>query len=205
MILNLFYKPKRHEPMMPVAALEIAAGRISGAVPGELLRQVLIVPRSTLDKFRLAPGDLRENILLDDKEIGPLHDLPSGTVLDINGVRIRLTVHCEPCQRIAHLVSISAIRHYRGYLGTFVSDGTIRLGDAVRSRGVQYERIPYELKDRIVWYLGKQAQPVEVTRLVRDIGLPLAACRAVPNIVKGIPHADKMIIYKNRARARPQK
>jgi len=181
------------------SVLTISSGAIRGAVPSEVLRQVLLMPNSTLDEFSLRPGDLRENIVIDDSSIGPLHALPSGSVLRLGGVRIRLTVHCEPCKLVAELASPTALRHKRGYLGTFLQDGTIHVGDKIVNEGVQFDPIPYELRDRIVWYLEKQTGPVEVTRFVRDIGLSLAACRAVPNMIKGIPGAEDMILFKNRS------
>ena len=184
--------------MVRVEALSFTTEGISGAVRSEALRHVLIIPNSTLEQFQLKPGDLRENIVLDDTSIENLHSLPSGTVLNINGVLIRLTVHCEPCNRIASFVKPSAIRHKRGYLGTVVAGGTIRIGDHISSLGVQYESIPYELKERIIWYLNKQTKPVAVTKFVLEIGLSLSACRAVPNMIKDIPGAETMILFKNR-------
>src|SRR5437016_9934124 len=105
MILNLLYKPAPRRAMVATSRLQVSPQGIQDAVVATPLRHVLLVSRSTLVEFRLCPGDLRENILVDDSEIGDLHSLPSGTVLNISGVAIRLTMHCEPCGRLAHIVS----------------------------------------------------------------------------------------------------
>ena len=160
---------------------------IFGGIPSLPIRQVLIVPQSTLDLFRLSPGDLRENLIIDDSGMEPLHSLPSGTVLKIGEVLVRLTVHCEPCHRLKEVVNPKAIEHKRGYLGAFLSGGRLRVGDPIESMGVQYEPIPYDLKERIAWFLDRQSVSIEVTTLVHEVGLSLSYCRAIPNLLRGRP------------------
>lgn len=196
MILKLFYKPERYEPVVETPELSVSTIGIHGAVHAEPIRHVLIVPISTFTGFSLQPGDLRENIVIDDSIIGDLHAFPSGTVLAIGDVLVRLTIHCEPCPRLSHLVSdYRILKDKRGYLGTFLTSGTIRLGSEIISQGVQFEAIPFDLKQRAVWYLAKQHTPVPVTTFVRDVGLSLSYCRAVPNLLKDIPGARDKILY----------
>ena len=141
--------------MRATSALVVSPDGIHNAVTTAPIRHVLIVPRSTLVDFGLQLGDLRENIVVDDTGIGDIHDLPSGTVLGINGVLIRLTVHCEPCGRLAHvLANPKSVEHKRGYLGTFLTGGELHIGDPIRVRGKQYEAVPYDLRERIVWCLN---------------------------------------------------
>jgi len=196
MILNLLYKTERYKPLAETSQFSVSPSGIAGAIESTPIRQVLIVPQRTLDTFSLRPGDLRENIVLDDTSIGDLYDMPSGTVLVIGDVHIRLTIHCEPCPRLSHLVpDYKILKDNRGYLGTFLTSGTIRLGAKVAPRGVLYEAIPFDLKERIAWYLAKQPSPVPVTTFVRDVGLSMSYCRAVPSLIKDIPGAAEKVFF----------
>lgn len=69
------------------------------------LRQVLILPYKTINEFSTTPGELGENIILSESTSFDIHALPSGTVLNINNVKLRLTFHCEPCSKIKHISS----------------------------------------------------------------------------------------------------
>jgi len=200
MILNLFYKPERYKPVVAASELSVSPSGIKGAIYAAPIRHVLIVPRTTLTEFRLEPGDLRENLVIDDSAIGDLHAFPSGTVLAIGKVLARLTIHCEPWPRLSHLVpDFKMLRDKRGCLGTFLTSGTVRLGAKIIPQGVQFEAIPFDLKERIAWYLDKQQSPVPVTTFVRDVGLSLSYCRAVPNLIRDIPGAvDKIEFGRKR-------
>jgi hypothetical protein len=128
----------------------------------------------------------------------PLHSLPSGTVLKIGEALVRLTVHCEPCRRLKEVVDPKAIEHKRGYLGAFLSGGQLRVGDPVESIGVQHEPIPYDLKERLAWFLDRQSVPIEVTTLVHEVGLSLSYCRAIPNLLRGRPDLESKVTFRGR-------
>jgi len=182
--------------MVQVPELQLSPNGIRGAVATPHIRQILIVPRSTLDLFMLEPGLLRENVVIDDHALGDLHDMPSGTVLEIGGAQIRLTVHCEPCPRVADCVRpYSRLEHRRGYLGTCLNDATITVGQQVRSLGVKFEAIPFDLKDRASWYLAKCESPVRVTEFVQAMGLSIAYCRAVPNLIRDIAGGSNKVLF----------
>lgn len=207
MILNLLNKPGRYRPLVEVDRLMVSTKGIYGAVPSLPIRQVLIVPQSTLDQFRLSPGDLRENVVVDDTKMDPLHSLPSGTILKIGEVLVRLTVHCEPCGRLKGVVDLKEIEHKRGYLGAFLNCGQLNVGDSVVAMGVQYEAIPYDLKERLSWFLDGLSVPVEVTTLVHEIGLSLSYCRAIPNLLRGRPDLVRKVTFRGRVleKARPER
>jgi hypothetical protein len=199
MITNLFYKPGRRESMQPVGSLAVSPAGIAGAVDAPPIRQLLILPKSTLVEFSLQAGDLRENVVLDDSHGVPLHTLPSGTVIELGPILVRLTVHCEPCPRVSHLVKpISKLSHKRGYLGQILSAGNLTIGDAYVPGAVQFEPIPYELKERAAWYLAKTRGPIPVKEFVRALGLSLSYCRAVPNLVRDISGSSNRIIYGSK-------
>ncbi|WP_265271172.1 MOSC domain-containing protein [Nostoc sp. KVJ3] len=79
-------------------------------------RQVLIVMDEDILNLSIQPGDLRENIVVTG--IGFDNFIPGSLLTFESGAAIRLTFHCEPCKRIAHLVeSLKSIQGKRGILG----------------------------------------------------------------------------------------
>ena len=66
------------------------------------LRQVHLIHQEVLDEaravgYKLAPGDLGENVLTEDLD---LLGLPTGTLLDLGGPVVRLTGLRNPCAQI---------------------------------------------------------------------------------------------------------
>ncbi len=158
-------------------------------------RHVLIVPSSTLIEFDIKPSALRENILVTDD----IHSLPSGTVVKFGDVEVRLTFHCEPCKKVKLLVSPKQLINKRGYLGQIISNGTICLGDAMSISKQTFIPIPYEIPERIKWYLDQLEEPILVAELVDAIGLSRSYCRAIPNILKGRTDINKSkVLYKSK-------
>ncbi len=180
--------------MRSVMAFGVGPNGIEGNVYCLPLRQVLIVPTQSLTEFNLKRGDLREYIVVDGFD---LHKLESGTVIQIGSVRIRLTFHCEPCRKLADIVSLKKITHKRGILGNFLNNGVNKVGDAVVVCDKSFDAIPYRIDDRIKWYLDKQDKPVPVSKLAFDIGLSNSYCRAIPNLVRNRDDIRKeLILYK---------
>ena len=199
-VKNLFIKDKRGSCMRSVESLDASPKGIYGNVPCLPLRQVLIVPNQTLTEFDLCPGDLRENILIDGLDV---HKLESGTVIQIGCVKIRLTFHCEPCKTIKNKVSLKKILHKRGVLGVFLDSGLINIGDEIIVRDKSHDSIPYNIADRIQWYLDKQDSPVPVSKLVFDIGLSISYCRAIPNLIRKRDNMKShLILYKKTRKER---
>lgn len=193
MVHDLFIKSERGTRLLSVGEIYFSTDGIRGNVPCPPLRQVLIVPLATLHTYHLSPGDLRENIVVD---YDPLHLLPSGTTLAIGEALIRLTFHCEPCNKIKDKVSVSRIAHNRGYLGCFLNEGVLRLNNSVCVAEKRHEAIPYNLSERIAWYLDRQSQPVSIKSLLREVGLSLTYARAVPNLLKKLPTKYKgMVLF----------
>lgn len=197
---HLFVKDGHANPMRSVMAFGVGPNGIEEQVYCQPLRQVLIVPTQSLTEFKLNPGDLRENIVVDGLD---LHKLESGTVIQIGSVRIRLTFHCEPCRKLADIVNLRKIMHKRGVLGNFLNNGVIKVGDAIVVGEKGFEAIPYRIDERIKWYLDKQDKPVPVSKLVFDIGLSNSYCRAIPNIVSNRNDIRKeLILYQSNSRGK---
>ena len=195
---HLFVKNAHENPMRSVMAFGVGPNGIEGNVYCQPLRQVLIVPTQSLIEFSLKPRALRENIVGDGID---LHNLESGTIIQIGCVRIRLTFHCEPCRKVADKVNLKKITHKRGVLGNFLSNGIIKVGDTVAVGARGFNTIPYRIDDRIKWYLDKQDKPVPVAKLVFDIGLSISYCRAIPNLVRNRDDIrTDLILYKRKSR-----
>lgn len=201
-VVHLLLKHRRGEPMLPVHRLTCTPYGILGGVPCPPLRQVLLLPETTLSRFRLRPGDLRENVVL---RFDKLHELASGTILRIGAVRVRLTFHCEPCGRIAKHVRPSQILHARGYLGSILDSGEISLSDPVMVETDRMEPIPHPLPDRIRWYLDRQATAscrVTSVDLLYGVGLSASYARALPSLLRQLPPQYAGMVAFGLTRAR---
>ena len=196
MIRHLLIKSQKGQPLAIRERLELNLDGIIGNIPCLPLRQVLIIPSLTLDKFSLDLGDLRENIVVDFDQ---LHDLPSGQVIQVGSATIQLTFHCEPCRVIAPKVNIKSIQHQRGYLAKILKEGVVNVGDSFIIMTEVGEKIPYDLKERLAWYLTKQDKSVTTDILLRDIGLSQTYARALPSLLRHIPGflSDK-VIFKTK-------
>lgn len=194
-VTHLFVK---QSPLTRVSSADSLRANTTGIEGNDCcvgLRQILILNSGALSKFGLNPGDLRENVVVDDDD---LHDFPSGTVVALGKVYVRLTFHCEPCAKIRSVVDPKAIMHHRGYLGTILNTGCVRSGDEFRSHGQQFAPIPYRIVDRVRWFLDQKQEPVSAIELVEQIGLSKGHCRAVPRYLHqlGAEYA-KLVFYSD--------
>ncbi|MFN7160334.1 MAG: MOSC domain-containing protein [Candidatus Gracilibacteria bacterium] len=198
-VMHLFLKPTHGKPMMHADTLHVKDdGQIVGNVECSTLRQILILPSETIHDFSLQPGDLKENIIIEGYDI---HSLPSGTVLQIGDVKVRLTIHCEPCYVIKDKVNIGSIMHRRGVLGTLLNEGSIQIGDEVQIGGAEFEPIPYDIPERIRWFLSTYQGDIYSTDLMKEIGLSASYCRALPNYMRKLSEEEKAKIkYKKSFR-----
>ena len=170
-------------------------GEIEGAKKCLNFRQVLILPSSTFQEFKINPGDLNENIVVEGFNV---HTLTSGTVLEINEVKIRLTYHCEPCAFVNKWTSIKNIQFKRGYLGNFLNPGKIIVGNEIKILETKSEPIPYKIEDRIIWFLEKQNKIVTAQQLLEGVGFSKGFRRAIPAYLKRIDEKyKKMVEFKN--------
>lgn len=192
-VTHLFVKRTPLTRVCPAESLHANTTGIEGNASCVGLRQVLILNSGSLSKFGLNPGDLRENVVVDDDD---LHDFPSGTVVALGQVDVRLTFHCEPCAKIRNVVDLKAIVHFRGYLGSILNTGCVQPGDEFRNHGQQFAPIPYRIVDRVKWFLDQRKEPVSAIELVDQIGLSKGHCRAVPRYLNqlGAEYA-KLVFY----------
>jgi MOSC domain-containing protein YiiM len=179
-VTNLYIKRKHGAALEDVTTFAFDKNGIGGGVACARFRQVLIASRPILAECGLKPGDLRENVLLEDDR---LYDLPSGTVIKIGQALIRLTFHCEPCKQILQLIEFDRIVHRRGVFGCFLNEGAISLGDELVVTEQKFEPIPYAVNERIRWFLSKGNVPTAAGHLIEAIGLPTSYARAMPRLL----------------------
>jgi MOSC domain-containing protein YiiM len=194
-ITNLLVKRKTGDehPLEEVTSFEVDENGIVGAIPASITRHVLFLPQQILEEFSLRPGNFRENIIIEGANI---HELKSGTVLLIGAVKVRLTYHCEPCKRVSPFVSIKEAVHKRGYLGTVLNAGTINVNDKIEiSKTESFDEIPYDIKERIQWYLDQQETPVSASQIIVDLGFTKSIERALLRMVEKMgAHYQKLLL-----------
>ena len=104
-ISRLFLLQRREDPLgLPAGSLELVTGvGIAGDLHAEAFspRQLLVVRRETIAGFGIAPGALGENLVVEGVPAEAF--VPGAVIRCASGVAIRLTMHCVPCRRIAHL------------------------------------------------------------------------------------------------------
>ncbi len=189
-VTDLFIKRAHGQGMERVSAFRFTTQGIADGVRCSPLRQVLITSASVTAECGLAPGDLRENMVVD---VDGFYDLPSGTVVRVGQALIRLTFHCEPCKKILHLVKFDRILHKRGFLGSFLNSGTIGVGDAVSVTEQRLEAIPYAVKDRIRWFMANKQASLGAIDLAHALGLPSSYARALPRLVGSLAFARRSL------------
>ena len=180
-VTNLYIKHKHGAALEEVTSFAFDKDGIGTGVACAPFRQLLIASRPILFDCGLKPGDLRENVLLEDDG---LYDLPSGTVIRIGQALIRLTFHCEPCKQILKSIAFDRIVHRRGVFGCFLNAGTISLGDKLVVTEQKFEPIPYAVNERIRWFLSKGNGSAAAGQLIHAIGLPPSYARAMPRLLE---------------------
>ena len=146
-VVSIHTAPDATEPMTSLSEIQALAGaglvgdryfRGVGTYSGEKVtgRQLTLIEREALDAastetgMDIRPRDSRRNIVTDG--IG-LNDLV-GQEFSVGEVRMRGVDLCEPCSHLAQLAGKPLIRslvHRGGIRADILSDGIIRVGDAV--------------------------------------------------------------------------
>lgn len=179
-VSELFIKCRHDAPMQSVRSIACSTRGIAEGVPCAPFRQALITSRAASAELGFAPGDLRENIVVD---CAHLYDLPSGTVIQIGQALLRLTFHCEPCKKLPKRIAFDRIVHRRGVFGMFMNEAVISLGDGFFVTGQRLEEIPYGICERIGWYLTRNKGRAAALDLVHALGLPATSGRMMPRLL----------------------
>jgi hypothetical protein len=189
----VYLKPKRNGAMLRVQRATTTAGlgldndcNASAASP----RQVLLVSSDSVKRLRLAPQDLRANLIVDLN----VDALQSGTVLRFGETRIWLTLACEPCRKL-EIVRRGLAREVgggRGMLGRVITGGELREGAPVVVDDESLPALADRWQARIVDILGHLPSDMNVTfaRLAEIAGLQSTYCRAFPALLRRLGQAS---------------
>ncbi|MEH2247975.1 MGMT family protein [Nostoc sp.] len=148
-------------------------------------RQVLIVRYEDILDLSINPGELRENIVVKGREFD---NFIPGTLLNFeSGAAIRLTFHCEPCKRIAHLVeSLKGIQGKRGILGVVIKSGKIQVGSNFQVQANKFPALSENPYERFLNFIIKipSGKVVTYKQIIKGIGVNNSYLRAIPTYLK---------------------
>ncbi len=187
----LFLKQKHKTPMSSLSKIYLCQEYgIEGDINSDRTspRQILLVDANDTNKLSIAPGELRENIVL--KEIDSAIFKPGAKLTFSSGAEIRLTFYCEPCKRISHLVdSLQSIERKRGILGVVVTEGKIIKGDHVVIKPNYFpplSEIPYQ---RFLQLVNKipPGKVITYKQVLKSIGVDRSYYRVMPLYLKKAP------------------
>ena len=112
---------------------------------------------------------------------------PGAAIITASGVEIRLTMFCEPCQRIAHVGrKLTTLLRRRGVLGVFETGGTLKEGDTLVVVADEYPPLPESAYQKFLDFLPT-VPPGRVVRyldIAIAIGVADSFVRALPGYLK---------------------
>jgi alkylated DNA nucleotide flippase Atl1 len=153
-------------------------------------RQVLIASKRTYDELGLAPGVLRENLLVD----GDVEEFQSGQVVRVGGsVLVRLTFRCEPCVKLnrARPGLAREVVGRRGFLGRVISGGEVQAGDEITLTDSVFFPMPDQPRARVYDLISRipSGRTLGFKPLVATVGLPKTYVRVLPRFLTAAPTA----------------
>ncbi len=132
-VVALFLCPASRAPLRAVERVEaLAETGLQGdrhARAGSR-RQVLLMEAEVLDRFGLAPGDVREQVTVRGL---PLGRLAPGARLRVGGALLEVAGPCAPCERMNEIRPglRSALDGQRGRFARVVEAGSFAVGDTL--------------------------------------------------------------------------
>ncbi|MBH8566640.1 MGMT family protein [Nostoc sp. CENA67] len=187
-ILHLFTKQKQGVGMVECKRINLKVGHgIEGDINANPIspRQVLVIRYEDITKLKIQPSELRENIAI--AGIQPENFIPGSLLTFESGAAIRLTFHCEPCKRIAHLVkSLKSIQGKRGILGVVIQSGTLEVGGKIQIQTNIFPALPENPYERFLELLTKipSGKVVTYKQIIQVIGVDNSYIRAIPTYLK---------------------
>lgn len=152
-------------------------------------RQLLVAGSPAYERFDMAPGTLRENVLIDF----PTDKLRSGNLLRIGDVTLWMTFQCEPCSLLERRKPglVKTIRTQRGMLARVLVGGELREGEPVFMANSRLPVMSDDWRDRVLTVVESIPYGKYITyRELADLaGVATAYCRAFPKILGRLPSA----------------
>lgn len=193
-ITHLFTKLKPGSAMVERKTLNLKVGYgIEEDINAEPIspRQVLIVRYEDIFDLLIQPGELRENIVVTGREFDDF--IPGNLLTFESGAAIRLTFHCEPCKRIAHLVeSFKSIQGKRGILGVVIQSGKIQVGSSFQVQAHKFSALSENPYERFINFIIKipSGKVVTYKQIIKGIGVDNSYLRAIPAYLKKTSATD---------------
>ena len=193
-ITHLFTKIKPGSAMVELKTLNLKVGYgIEGDINADYIspRQVLIVRDEDILDLSIKPGELRENIVVAGIEFDKF--IPGSLLIFESGAAIRLTFHCEPCKRIAHLVeSLKSIQGKRGILGVVIKSGKIQVGGSFQIQANKFPALSENPYQRFLNFIIKipSGKVVTYKQIIKGMGVDNSYLRAIPTYLKKTSDAD---------------
>ncbi|MEH1927137.1 MGMT family protein [Nostoc sp.] len=193
-IRHLFTKVKPGCVMVELKTLNLKVGYgIEGDINADSIspRQVLIVRHEDILNLSIKPGELRENIVVTGIEFDNF--IPGSLLTFESGAEIRLTFHCEPCKRIAHLVkSLKSIQGKRGILGVVIKSGKIQVGSNFQVQAHKFPVLSENPYQRFLNFMNKipSGKVVTYKQIIKGMGVDNSYLRAIPTYLKKTSAAD---------------
>jgi alkylated DNA nucleotide flippase Atl1 len=148
-------------------------------------RQVLLARREDLEDFSIRAGELRENIVVQEL---PVSWFTPGSILNIGEqAAVRLTFHCEPCKRIAHVVDpLQSVVGRRGVLGVVLRGGHVGVKDSVCLCPQRRPPLPESPYERFLLFVSAVPEGLVVTykQVVIGMGVADSYIRAIPRYLR---------------------
>ncbi|MEH1970923.1 MGMT family protein [Nostoc sp.] len=203
--------------MVELKTLNLKVGHgIEGDINADPIspRQVLIVRSEDILDLSIQPGELRENIVVTGIELENF--IPGSLLTFESGAAIRLTFHCEPCKRVAHLVeSLKSIQVKRGILGVVIKSGKIQVGNKLQVQANKFPALSENPYKRFLNFIIKipSGKVVTYKQIIKGIGVDNSYLRAMPTYLKKTSAADYpvhrildskgyLIIYVNQQKSK---
>lgn len=187
---ELLVRPRDAAAMVPVGSVGAVAGLgLAGdrSAARHSPRQVLVVSGAGLARHGLTAGDVRANLVV----AGEVDALPSGTVLRIGGVRIRVTLPCEVCHRLERVRPglARALAGQRGVLGRVLDDGALAVGQVAQVERAALPALADDWRARVLDIVRAvpRGRVVTTTALAAIAGVQVTYCRALPAVLRRAP------------------
>lgn len=132
-VVHLFVCLVHRFPMKEMEEVEAIENKgFRGCIHGRpgSKRQVCLVDIETLNKFQLAPGEIKENITVRGIDF---RALAIGQELQVGRAKLRITIPCDPCNRMDEIRMglQQELRGQRGWLCRVIEPGMIQKGDLI--------------------------------------------------------------------------
>lgn len=186
-VVALYLKPRPGADMQPVNRVDAIAGLgLEGDCHRDAAspRQLLVVSQWVLDDLRIDARAVRANVVVD----GPIDTLASGTVIQLGGTALRLTIPCESCTKLegARRGLARELEGRRGMLARVMTGGRLHVGDRVEVATERCRALEESWKDRLV-VIVKSLPPgmlLSYRRLALLAGVQTSYCRAFPRVLE---------------------